>query len=322
MMQHVYDHFDYSQNTTWFAEQGYPLIRGVAAFWLSQLQSDEYFKDGTLVVNPCNSPEQPPTTFACTHYHQVIHQLLAYVHVAGALGIETDADFLANAASSLRVLDTGLHIDQSWRGIKEFKASPNVTGLDIPTDTHRHLSHLTGWFPGYSIASQASGFANTTITDAVAASLAARGNGTGPDADAAWAKVWRAACWARLNNTDKADAELRYAIARNFAANGLSMYSAHDTPFQIDANFGLAGAVLSMLVVDLPVFAEERKTVVLGPAIPARWGGGSVRGLRLRGGGQVHFKWDAQGLVSEAVVTGRSEKVVVFNKNGALLTEV
>ncbi|GME42755.1 Glycoside hydrolase family 95 [Neofusicoccum parvum] len=322
MMQHVYDHFDYSQNTTWFATQGYSLVRGVAEFWLSQLQLDGYFNDGTLVVNPCNSPEQPPTTFGCTHYQQLIHQLLTYVGVAGSLGIETDAEFLANASAALGILDTGLHIDQSWGGAKEFKAPSNVTGLDIPTDTHRHLSHLVGWFPGYSIASLHSGFVNTTITDAVAASLTARGNGTGPDADAGWAKVWRAASWARLNNTDKADAELRYAIARNFAANGFSMYSAHDAPFQIDANFGLAGAMLSMLVVDLPTFSEQKKTVVLGPAIPARWGGGSVKGLRLRGGGQVDFKWDADGLVSEAVLKGRTESVMVFNKDGDLLTEV
>jgi alpha-L-fucosidase 2 len=61
MMQHVYDHFTYSQNVTWLETQGYPLIRGVAEFWLSQLQEDTFFNDGTLVVNPCNSPEHGPT---------------------------------------------------------------------------------------------------------------------------------------------------------------------------------------------------------------------------------------------------------------------
>lgn len=61
MMQHVFDHFTYSENVTWLEEQGYPLIKGVAEFWLSQLQEDKYFNDGTLVVNPCNSPEHGPT---------------------------------------------------------------------------------------------------------------------------------------------------------------------------------------------------------------------------------------------------------------------
>ncbi|KAL1631649.1 hypothetical protein SLS54_000411 [Diplodia seriata] len=321
MMQHVYDHFDYTGNTTWFSTQGYPLIRGIADFWLSQLQYDRWFNDGTLVVNPCNSPEQPPTTFGCTHYQQLIHQVLAYVEVAGSLGIETDAAFLANASSALSNLDTGLHINETWGGIKEFKAPTEITGLDIPNDTHRHLSHLVGWYPGYSIASLLSGYDNSTITDAVDAALTARGNGTGPDADAGWGKVWRAACWARLNNTDKADAELRYAIARNFAGNGFSMYSAHDTPFQIDANFGLAGAMLSMLVVDLPAFSGATKTVVLGPAIPTRWGGGSVKGLKLRGGGEVDFKWNVDGLVTEAVLVGRTAGIVVVNRDGEVLVE-
>ena len=61
MMQHVYDHFTYSQNATWLENQAYPLISGVAEFWLSQLQEDKFFNDGTLVVNPCNSPEHGPT---------------------------------------------------------------------------------------------------------------------------------------------------------------------------------------------------------------------------------------------------------------------
>ncbi|KAE8443165.1 hypothetical protein EG329_002263 [Mollisiaceae sp. DMI_Dod_QoI] len=35
MMQHVYDHFSYSQNVTWFTAQGYPLLKGIAEFWFS-----------------------------------------------------------------------------------------------------------------------------------------------------------------------------------------------------------------------------------------------------------------------------------------------
>ncbi|EKG13099.1 Six-hairpin glycosidase-like protein [Macrophomina phaseolina MS6] len=264
MMQHVYDHYEYSGDDSWYVAQGYPLIKGVAQFWLSQLQPDARFADGTLVVNPCNSPEHGPTTFACTHYQQLLHQLLAYVLDAGARGVETDAPFLANASAALARLDTGLHFT-AWGGVAEWKLQD--AGWDVEGDTHRHLSNLYGWFPGYSIAGTAAtfpsntssnissspapnsttnsspqpfhpGYTNATIRAAVSTSLLSRGNGTGPDADAGWAKVWRAACWARLNDAAKAYDELRYAVARNFAPNALSMYSAHETPFQIDANFG------------------------------------------------------------------------------------
>jgi alpha-L-fucosidase 2 len=69
---------------------------------------------------------------------------------------------------------------------------------DQPTDEHRHLSMLAGWYPGYSIGRY--GW-NKTITDAVSTSLIARGNGT-VDSNTGWEKVWRVACWAQLNDTD------------------------------------------------------------------------------------------------------------------------
>lgn len=92
------------------------------------------------------------------------------------------------------------------------------------------------------------------------------------------------------------------------------MYSGKDKPFQVDANFGLVGAVVAMLVVDLP----GKEEVVLGPAIPESWGGGSVRGLRVRGGGVVDFGWDGRGLVRWAEVVGGGGRVFV-NMDGMVL---
>ena len=62
------------------------------------------------------------------------------------------------------------------------------------------------------------------------------------------------------------------------------MHSGKNPPFQSDANFGLGAAVLAMLVVDIEEAGAGTRTVVLGPAIPASWGGGRVSGLRVRGG--------------------------------------
>lgn len=320
MMQHVSDHFSYSQNVTWFLDQGYPLLKGVAQFWLSQLKPDEYFNDGTLVVNPCNSPEHGPTTFACTHYQQVIHQLFTDIISSEPFLPTSEAEFIAIIANALYTLDKSLHIG-SWGEIKEWKI-PDSFGYDFENDTHRHLSHLIGWYPGYGFSSLLGGYTNSTIQEAVATSLYSRGPGNGPDANAGWEKVWRAACWARLNNTDEAYFELRYAIHENFAGNGLSMYSGKSPPFQIDANFGLVGAVLSMLVVDLPNDnGAEHRTVVLGPAIPKSWGDGSVKGLRLRGGGKLDFEWDVDGLVLSAKLAVRANGLRIVNKKGTVLVE-
>ncbi|PQE28907.1 Alpha-fucosidase A protein [Rutstroemia sp. NJR-2017a BBW] len=321
MMLHVWDHYEYSQDISWLIKQGYPLIKGVAQFWSTQLQEDAYFHDGTLVVNPCNSPEHGPTTFACTHYQQLIYQVFESVLAVADVVKETDTAFINQITSQLKSLDKGLHIG-TWGEIKEWKI-PDSFGYDFPNDTHRHLSHLIGWYPGHSISSFQSGYRNQTIQSAISTSLLSRGPGAGPDANAGWEKVWRSACWARLNDTAHAYSELRYAIQTNFAGNGLSMYSGLNEPFQIDANFGLVGAVLSMLVVDLPEMGKTGvHTVVLGPAIPGSWGGGSVEGLRIRGGGVVDFGWDGNGIVGKAKIKGRSKPVVLVNKKGVVLARV
>ena len=39
---------------------------------------------------------------------------------------------------------------------------------------------------------------------------------------------------------------------KSFLIKWLGMYSGHNLPFQIDANFGLVGYVLAMLVTDVP----------------------------------------------------------------------
>lgn len=326
MMQHVTDHFSYSQNVTWLQQTGYPLLKGVTQFWLSQLQEDRFWNDGTLVVNPCNSPEHGPTTFGCTHYQQLLHQLFANMLVLGPLSEEPDSAFISNISTTLTHLDKGFH-RTSWGGVKEWKLPDPADSevYDLQNDTHRHLSHLWGWYPGLTLSSPSSsflgGYTNTTIQDAVATSLYSRGTGNGPDANAGWAKVWRSACWARLNNTDRAYFELKYAVEQNFAGNALSMYSGTNPPFQIDANFGFAGAVLSMLVVDVEEVGmgegKGERTVVLGPAIPETWGGGSVRGLRLRGGGEVGFGWNKDGLVD--VVEGSVEGVRFVDRDGRVL---
>lgn len=82
---------------------------------------------------------------------------------------------------------------------------------DIKSDTHRHLSHLIGLYPGYAIINfdpsprvqgngPAKGYTKQQVISAASVSLEHRGNGTGPDADAGWEKEWRAAAWAQLGD--------------------------------------------------------------------------------------------------------------------------
>lgn len=73
---------------------------------------------------------------------------------------------------------------------------------DMQNDTHRHLSHLIGLYPGYAITSFESTlqgdllvngsrttYTKSQVMDAATTSLIHRGNGTGPDADSGWEKM-------------------------------------------------------------------------------------------------------------------------------------
>jgi alpha-L-fucosidase 2 len=122
---------------------------------------------------------------------------------------------------------------------------------------------------------------------------------------------------------------LKYAININYAENGFSVYTTccwpyePAAPFQIDANYAYTAAVLAMLVTDLPVPAASNvtQTVLLGPAIPPAWKGGSVSGLRLRGGGSVDFSWDDNGLVTKAILNNRSAAISIVNMDGTVLAQ-
>lgn len=299
MMIHVWDHLDYTNDVQWWRRQGWPLLKGAASFHLEKLVEDLYFNDSTLVTVPCNSPEQAPITFGCAHSQQLIWQLFNAVEKGFVAAGDSDIEFLDAVRTSRERMDMGLRIGR-WGQLQEWKVD-----IDQPTDTHRHLSHLIGLYPGYAITSYSPSLQGGLIVDgtfmnytkeqilkAAEISLIHRGNGTGPDADAGWEKVWRAAAWAQLGNGTEFYKELTYAIERNFAQNLFSLYTYGSTIFQIDANLGYPAAVLNALIQAPDVASTDIPLeVTLLPALSPSWQSGSVRGARIRGGITLDLSW-------------------------------
>lgn len=304
MMWHVWDHFDYTNDLAWLKAQGYPLLKGVASFHLDRLLPDQHFDDGSLVVNPCNSPEQKPVTFGCAHSQQLIWEMLNSVEKAHTLVGDRDQKFIQEVRAKRARMDKGIHVG-SWSQLQEWKVD-----MDSPTDVHRHLSHLIGLYPGYSIsfydpALQGRDLTRRKVLEAAEVSLEHRGNGTGPDANSGWQKVWRAACWAQLRNSEKFYYILKFAVDQNFAPNLFSLYSPNSI-FQIDANLGFPSAVLNAIVQaqDTPTLSTPL-TISLLPAIPTEWATGSIKGVRLRGGMSLDLSWNNRAVKSAVLAMDR-----------------
>ncbi|KAG9100496.1 hypothetical protein FRC06_004095 [Ceratobasidium sp. 370] len=325
MMMHVYDHFDYTNDVTWWKAQGWPLVKGVASFWLDHLVEDLHFKDGTLVTAPCNSPEQAVITLACAHSQQLVWQLFESVEKGFAASGDTDKAFLAEVQAKKLKLDKGVKIG-SFGQLQEWKAE-----FDGRDNHHRHLSHLVGLYPGYVLANfkpqtgQSQGLSQLTreqVLKATEVTLESRGDGTSWDGDAGWEKVWRAACWAQLKNPTRFYHQLKYAINRNFATNLWSVYEPFDSypTFQIDANLGYPAAVLNALIQAPDTSAlSDTLTITVLPALPTEWAKGSITGVRIRGGMTLDLTWangkPVRGTIQvDAVVRHERQVQVLYNE--------
>ena len=118
------------------------------------------------------------------------------------------------------------------------------------------------------------------------------------DGGTGWSTVWRVALWARLRNPERAYANLKLLITKSTLPNMFDLCP----PFQIDGNLGGPAAITEMLIQST---ADEISVL---PALPRQWPSGSLKGVRVRGGGKLDITWKEGQLTERRLQSDRAKK--------------
>lgn len=312
LCQHLWEHFEFTQDEQFLKDTAYPLMKEAALFWIDYLIEDE---NGYLVSSPSYSPEHGGISRGASMDHQIAWDLLNNcIAACEALGI--DKEFSAEA-KKIRDKISPPTIG-GWGQLQEWKED-----VDDPESKHRHVSHLYAFHPGKQISMEKT----PDLAEAAKVSLNARGDdGTG------WSLAWKVNFWSRFKDGDRAYKLFRRLLfpatikGERLMGQGsgtfANLFCAHP-PFQLDGNMGGTAGMAEMLL------QSHTDVIELLPALPLAWKDGSVKGLKARGGYELNIKWENGVLKQFEVLSqkdatielkyGQTKKSIKINKGEKLI---
>lgn len=290
--QHVWWHYEYSQDITYLEQRGYPYLKEVAAFYEDFLVKDE---NGIYQIMPSQSPE---------NHFQGGGEMPVTICTSSAVDVEFARELLEHTIKAAKLLKTDEDKTVQWQELLD-----NLPDLQIGSKGqllewnrefeetepwHRHISHLIGLYPGEQIHPDRTPKLYEAAKKALELRMQAGGGYTG------WSRAWTACVYARMGEGDKAWEHLR-ALIGDYATE--SLLDLHPPRiFQIDGNLGGTAAILEML---LQSYYEELDFL---PALPSGWKNGKIKGIRGRGGYTITMTW-ADGCLTEAKLISVTDRI-------------
>ncbi len=307
---HLWEHYLFTGDRPFLRDTAYPLMKGAALFFVDAMVKDP--KTGYLITGPSNSPEHGGLVMGPTMDRQIVRTLFGET-IAAAKVLGADAP-LRDQLSQMRARIAPNQVGK-YGQLQEW-----MEDLDDPKDTHRHVSHLWGVYPGSEITP----YGTPDLEKAARQSLLFRG-----DEATGWSLAWKLNLWARFLDGDHAYRILQNLIypatdktptTPSHAGVFPNLFDAHP-PFQIDGNFGATAGITEMLLQSddpygtptslTPVEAGDAAFVNLLPALPSALPNGSVSGLRARGGLEVAIAWQNGKLVKATLKASETQPVKV-----------